>query len=276
MLLAQLVLGYDDLEPMTRAACAGDIIEIERLLDLGFPLDRGGPDGQTPLLYAAANGKTTAVRMMLERGADVGVVTTNGQTVLHLASSVVDDPELTRLLLDYNAPLNTRQTALDLTPLDLARLSRARRWRRAEAGVPSRARPRFEAITQRIIIKLLRDVLEHRRSRCGRGDDICREQVGLWRARATLEHLCLDRPAAPLHCERGHAVHRFVRDQRLARCLARREAVGLRRLGLEHPGLALGPQHLLRRPRRLDAPSSRRERSLKPRRVSGNNADPSA
>lgn len=68
-------------------------------------------------------GKTTAVRMMLERGADVGVVTTNGQTVLHLASSVVDDPELTRLLLDYNAPLNTRQTALDLTPLDLARLS---------------------------------------------------------------------------------------------------------------------------------------------------------
>ena len=32
MLLAQLVLGYDDLEPMTRAACAGDIIEIERLL----------------------------------------------------------------------------------------------------------------------------------------------------------------------------------------------------------------------------------------------------
>ena len=65
MLLAQLVLGYDDLEPMTRAACAGDIIEIERLLDLGFPLDRGGPDGQTPLLYAAANGKTTAVRMML-------------------------------------------------------------------------------------------------------------------------------------------------------------------------------------------------------------------
>ena len=29
MLLAQLVLGYDDLEPMTRAACAGDIIEIE-------------------------------------------------------------------------------------------------------------------------------------------------------------------------------------------------------------------------------------------------------
>ena len=123
MLLAQLVLGYDDLEPMTRAACAGDIMEIERLLDLGFPLDRGGPDGQTPLLYAAANGKTTAVRMMLERGADVGVVTTNGQTVLHLASSVVDDPELTRLLLDYNAPLNTRQTALDLTPLDLARLS---------------------------------------------------------------------------------------------------------------------------------------------------------
>ena len=34
MLLAQLVLGYDDLEPMTRAACAGDIIEIERLLEL--------------------------------------------------------------------------------------------------------------------------------------------------------------------------------------------------------------------------------------------------
>ena len=32
-------------------------------------------------------------------------------------------PELPRLLLDYNAPLNTRQTALDLTPLDLARLS---------------------------------------------------------------------------------------------------------------------------------------------------------
>ena len=122
MLPAQLVLGYDDLEPMTRAACAGDIIEIERLLDLGF-LWTEAARRQTPLLYAAANGKTTAVRMMLERGADVGVVTTNGQTVLHLASSVVDDPELTRLLLDYNAPLNTRQTALDLTPLDLARLS---------------------------------------------------------------------------------------------------------------------------------------------------------
>ena len=115
--------AYDDLEPMNRAACAGDIIEIERLLDLGFPMDRGGPDGQTPLLYAAANGQTSAVRMMLERGADSRVVTTNGQTVLHLASSVVDDPVLTRLLIDHNAPLNTRQAALDLTPLDLARLS---------------------------------------------------------------------------------------------------------------------------------------------------------
>ena len=150
MLLAQLVLGYDDLEPMTRAACAGDIIEIERLLDLGFPLDRGGP-GADALLYAAANGKTTAVRMMLERGADVGVVTTNGQTVLHLASSVVDDPELTRLLLDYNAA----QHAADRARLDAARLGapltapgdgRRARGRRCRVG---HGRHGFEAITQK-------------------------------------------------------------------------------------------------------------------------------
>ena len=97
MLLAQLVLGYDDLEPMTRAACAGDIIEIERLLDLGFPLDRGGPDGQTPLLYAAANGKTTAVRMMLERGIYVigfsYPVVPKGQARIRVQLSAAHTPE---------------------------------------------------------------------------------------------------------------------------------------------------------------------------------------
>jgi ankyrin repeat protein len=41
------------------------------MLDLGFPVEARGDDGGTPLHAAAYNGGTQAVRLLLDRGADI-------------------------------------------------------------------------------------------------------------------------------------------------------------------------------------------------------------
>jgi ankyrin repeat protein len=74
-----------------------------------------GPGGTTPLMYAAFYGDRTAVRLLLDAGADPDGRNDAGATALMWA---VSDAETTRLLLDYGADANARselgQTALSI------------------------------------------------------------------------------------------------------------------------------------------------------------------
>ena len=75
ILLAALVAdgpAPDRGEALRDAARAGDLATVTRLLDAGVPVDAKAPrHGQTPLLFAAGEGRLDVVRLLVERGADV-------------------------------------------------------------------------------------------------------------------------------------------------------------------------------------------------------------
>ena len=63
--------GDDDPLALVGAARVGDAAEVERLLDLGFPIDTRADDGGTALHAASYAGSAPTVRLLLERGADL-------------------------------------------------------------------------------------------------------------------------------------------------------------------------------------------------------------
>src|SRR5690349_18387836 len=63
---------------LTSAAATGDLELVNRLLDLGADLNAKRHDGFTPLLLAAFFGQFDIVRLLVERGADIGITSRFG------------------------------------------------------------------------------------------------------------------------------------------------------------------------------------------------------
>jgi ankyrin repeat protein len=82
-------------------------------------VNQRGVYGNTPLKIATVRGDIDAVRVLLEAGAEVDAVVEEGCTVLWYASAF-NHPEIVRVLLDYGASLDTRNTLVDQTPLETA------------------------------------------------------------------------------------------------------------------------------------------------------------
>lgn len=77
-LLLALLLAFtsvaraeDPGEALREAARAGDVTKMEALLKAGAPVDAPARYGQTPLYYAAEKGHLAAVKLLVERGANV-------------------------------------------------------------------------------------------------------------------------------------------------------------------------------------------------------------
>ena len=93
----------------------------EAVWQMSAPVQARPADRQTPLMVAAQEGATAAGRLLLERGATVGLRDGSGGTALHAAASPWwnENTEFVALLLDAGADPAARNTR-DRTPRDLA------------------------------------------------------------------------------------------------------------------------------------------------------------
>lgn len=93
-----------DRYPLHSAALAGELAEVQMLLQAGQNANEFDDFGKTPLHYAADEGHLTIVQQLLESGADVNAadVRTIGNTPL---GNVADDCsfELATILIDAGA-----------------------------------------------------------------------------------------------------------------------------------------------------------------------------
>jgi ankyrin repeat protein/mono/diheme cytochrome c family protein len=102
---------------MTEALRHGDRRLFAKILrDDPGAVNRGGPGGSTPLMFAALYGDAAQVRELLERGADPNAANDAGATALMWAA---DDLERVRLLVERGADVNAR-SGDNRTPLLIA------------------------------------------------------------------------------------------------------------------------------------------------------------
>ncbi len=95
--------GADSQDKLYSAIRANDLRQIKALLDEGVSANTEGPDGITPLMAAAETGSLDAMKMLIERRADVNARNTYGSTALMWS---VADAKKVRLLLDHGADVN--------------------------------------------------------------------------------------------------------------------------------------------------------------------------
>lgn len=98
-----------------RAARAGDVAQVQRLLDAGADVSAADVDGETPLHAAARAGAVDVVRLLLSHRVPVAARSRHGATALHLAARE-NNLEVVRELLAASADANARD-AFGCTPL---------------------------------------------------------------------------------------------------------------------------------------------------------------
>jgi len=95
---------YDD---FYRAAASGKLDVLNRKLDLGVDIERESNQGFTALVIAISEVHVDAVRLLLDRGADVHHRVHELPPLAHAASRTHHGPELLQLLIDHGAILTT-------------------------------------------------------------------------------------------------------------------------------------------------------------------------
>jgi len=104
------------------AAATGNTEAIKQQLLAGKDINAKEPaGGSTPLIVAATYGQIEAVRLLIEKGADINTKNNNGSTALH-AAAFLAHPEIVKLLLDKGADVNARnnrgETAIYIATLE--------------------------------------------------------------------------------------------------------------------------------------------------------------
>lgn len=110
------------LSPIHRAAYWGYDDAIIELLNEGADVDEIDSQGETPLHKAVRLGNQAAAEVLLEHGADINASSGFGLTPLHWAA-LTGQTEMIEFLLQNGANAHARDSVLGgLTPLDFARL----------------------------------------------------------------------------------------------------------------------------------------------------------
>ncbi|MGO9122044.1 MAG: TerB N-terminal domain-containing protein [Desulfomonilaceae bacterium] len=93
------------------AARSGDVAAVQKALRQKADINVKGPDGWTPLMWAAVTGHVEVVRLLLDSGAEVNVAAKkSGDTALILAA-LKGHTEVVRLLLSKNALVELKHKA---------------------------------------------------------------------------------------------------------------------------------------------------------------------
>jgi ankyrin repeat protein len=91
---------------MMTALRNGDVAAFRKVLSLdAAAAKKSGPNGSTPLMYAALYGDAAAMRALLDKGADANAKNDAGATALMWAA---DDGAKTRLLVEHGADVNAK------------------------------------------------------------------------------------------------------------------------------------------------------------------------
>jgi ankyrin repeat protein len=109
---------YGEWTPLNCAADAGHIAVVKLLIDRGADMCMLSRDGWTPLNSAASKGHIEVVKFLLERGADMSLPSSDGWTPLQSAASE-GHFEVVQLLLDRGADMSVPNSD-GWTPLNCA------------------------------------------------------------------------------------------------------------------------------------------------------------
>jgi ankyrin repeat protein len=113
--------GIQPGSPLLLISTFDDIAVARALLDAGAAVDQIDTDGLTALQWATLANKTAMVQILIEHGADVNHVDKHGMTPLLYAASIdFGDSAMIELLLRHGARTDARSPE-GLTALDLAR-----------------------------------------------------------------------------------------------------------------------------------------------------------
>lgn len=82
------------------------------LLKSGLDVSHRGKNGETPLLFASANGHLHVVKLLLNNKADVDEYDDEGNTAL-IYSSFNNHESIVQVLLDYNCDFTIKNINLD-------------------------------------------------------------------------------------------------------------------------------------------------------------------
>lgn len=108
--------GPDGSTPLIWAAYEGDAATVGALLAQGADPERASREGMTPLGLAAINGDHAVIERLLDAGADVNTRLPNGETPLMLAARA-GRPEAVALLLERGADVNATEERRGTTAL---------------------------------------------------------------------------------------------------------------------------------------------------------------
>ena len=134
------------------ACVKGDVDALRLLLDKGADVNRADEAGVTPLFIVCLMGHVDAVRLLLEKGVDVDRPNNKGQTPLHVACRKGHE-ECVKLLLEANATVE----------LPAAASLVAERGSREARALASPVGAFALALGAAVLALLVRDVLERER-----------------------------------------------------------------------------------------------------------------
>src|SRR5215469_5600650 len=103
VMIAATAMAQDP-EKFYSAIRENNLTQLKVLLDQKGSADVADNRGITPLMYAAETGSVDAMRLLIDRGADVNTQNAFGSTALMWS---VSDPAKVRVLLDHGVQVNT-------------------------------------------------------------------------------------------------------------------------------------------------------------------------
>jgi ankyrin repeat protein len=110
------------LTPLYWAASQGNTFAVHLLLQAGADINIVDNGGNTPLHMACRAGSRTCTEALIIAGADIHKRLPNGYQCIHLAAMAMHGIDLLECILSHRAPVNDSQNSWKVTPLALATL----------------------------------------------------------------------------------------------------------------------------------------------------------